>query len=157
MNINKICKNTSFALLFLGAGYFLDSIKKTPAPVPAPPSFISNVKTIYEGTNSIIAELDKDDLVDKINDAWNKKKMLVITISDNIVLKGDHFEIHPLNSNTCKEFITKIEDMLIIRTRLLNRTSGVKPILNGGEIINLTYRTFYEADSITKLQNGLTL
>lgn len=153
MNINKVCKNSSFALLFLGAGYLLNSIKNLPVPV----SFISNVKSIYEGTNSIVAELDKDDLVDKINYAWNEKNMLVIIISDNIVLNGDHFEIHPLNSNTCKEFITKIEDLLIIRTRLLNKTSGVKPILNGGKIINLTYRTFGEADSITALQNGLNM
>ena len=117
----------------------------------------SNIKKNFEPIDAIIAELDKDDLMDKINTAWNEKKMLIVVISDKIVLNGDHFEVHPLNFVSKREFIIKIEENSIIHTRLFNRSNGIINILNNGQLIPMKYRNSNETIALSNLENGTTL
>lgn len=117
----------------------------------------SNIKKNFEPIDAIIAELDKDDLMDKINTAWNEKKMLIVVISDKIVLNGDHFEVHPLNFVSKREFIIKIEENSIIHTRLFNRSNGIITILNNGQMTPMKYRNSNEVISLSNLENGTTL
>jgi hypothetical protein len=118
---------------------------------------LSNIKKNFEPIDAIVAELDKDDLMDKINTAWNEKKMLIVVISDKIVLNGDYFEVHPLNFATKREFIIKIEENSIMHTRLFNRSNGIINILNNGQLIPMKYRNSNEAIALSNLENGTTL
>jgi len=118
---------------------------------------LSNIKKNFEPIDAIVAELDKDDLMDKINTAWNEKKMLIVVISDKIVLNGDQFEVHPLNFATKREFIIKIEENSIIHTRLFNRSNGIINILNNGQLIPMKYRNSNETIALSNLENGTTL
>ena len=118
---------------------------------------LSNIKKNFEPIDAIVVELDKDDLMDKINTAWNEKRMLIVVISDKIVLNGDYFEVHPLNFATKREFIIKIEENSIIHTRLFNRSNGIINILNNGQLIPMKYRNSNEAIALSNLENGTTL
>ena len=118
---------------------------------------LSNIKKNFEPIDAIVVELDKDDLMDKINTAWNEKRMLIVVISDKIVLNGDYFEVHPLNFATKREFIIKIEENSIIHTRLFNRSNGIINILNNGQLIPMKYRNSNEAIVLSNLENGTTL
>lgn len=117
----------------------------------------SNIKKNFEPIDAIIAELDKDDLMDKINTAWNEKKIFIVVISDKIVLNGDHFEVHPLNFSSKREFIIKIEENSIIHTRLFNRSNGIINILNNGQLTPMKYRNSNEVIALSNLENGTTL
>ena len=117
----------------------------------------SNIKKNFEPIDAIVVELDKDDLMDKINTVWNEKRMLIVVISDKIVLNGDYFEVHPLNFVSKREFIIKIEENSIIHTRLFNRSNGIINILNNGQLIPMKYRNSNEAIALSNLENGTTL
>jgi hypothetical protein len=140
MKINQLFKKSAAAITFLGIGFALGTINKKIVPE----SFLNNVLNMYKDTGAIIAELDKDDLPDKIKQSFDENKMLVIVISDGIVPVSDYFEIHPLNFDTCKDFVNKIEEDLIIHIKLFPPSSGTVPILNGGNILKVNYRTLSE-------------
>jgi len=158
-NIDSISEDISLLLSKLDIVDIIDTIYHSihEKNVNKTVQLSSNIKKNFEPIDAIIAELDKDDLMDKINTAWNEKKMLIVVISDKIVLNGDHFEVHPLNFVSKREFIIKIEENSIIHTRLFNRSNGIINILNNGQLTPMKYRNSNEVIALSNLENGTTL
>ena len=158
-NIDSISEDISLLLSKLDIVDIIDTIYDSihEKNVNKTVQLSSNIKKNFEPIDAIVVELDKDDLMDKINTVWNEKRMLIVVISDKIVLNGDYFEVHPLNFVSKREFIIKIEENSIIHTRLFNRSNGIINILNNGQLIPMKYRNSNEAIALSNLENGTTL
>jgi len=133
------------ALTILGIGIVLGK-KTTPISSGA-----LNSNNTMASSNSISINIDDSNIIDNIKLSWVDKRSLIIVIPDTIIAYSDSFEINPINSITCKEYIEKIEENIILIMRLYERTRGRIYFRNGGNMVPLIYRNQSESNNIKKI------
>lgn len=150
---SRFLKNTAAATTLLGVGIVLGRLI-TPEPdvviVNEPSSDI-----IDPLDNSIIVNIDDDNIIDNIRLAWMEKRILTVSIPDSLIMHGDSFETNPKNSNTCHEFINKIEEQIVISVKIIGTKRDAFIIRNGEKLLKLTHKTYAEGEKMRTFFNEL--
>lgn len=151
---SRFLKNTAAATTLLGVGIVLGRLI-TPEPdvviVNEPSSDI-----IDPLDNSIIVNIDDDNIIDNIRLAWMEKRILTVSIPDSLIMHGDSFETNPKNSNTCDEFINKIEEQIVVSVKIFGTKRDAFIIRNGEKLLKLTHKTQSEGNTMKNLFTDLS-